>query len=381
MGQSRTLNIAMIGYGFMGRAHSNAFHQATKFVDLPFDLRLKTICGRNQANLDQMARKWGWEETTTNWEDVVNRKDIDVVDICTPNYLHERIAVAAAKAGKMVMCEKPLANSVAEAERMAEAAKDVPTLVWFNYRRAPAVALAKQLVEQGKIGDVYHFRGLYLQSWGRNPADPEAWRFNPQEAGTGVLGDLLSHSLDLATWLNGSVSELCAQVHTFAAGRKVDDAVTVMARFTNGSLGTFEATRFATGNLNRNCFEINGSKGSVEFNMESMNHLTFFDLNDEQSVQGGHKILVTGPGHPYVADFWPPGHIIGYEHTFVITLVDFLRSVAAGETFHPGFEDALATQRLMEMVQASDRSKKWMGVEDLRTPIEDGTANIAQRSV
>ena len=362
MGQSRILNVAMIGYGFMGRAHSNAFHQATKFFDLPFNLKLKTICGRDRPNLDRMAQQWGWEEITANWEDVVDRKDIDIVDICTPNYLHEPIAVAAAKAGKMVLCEKPLANSVAEAERMTEAARNVPTLVWFNYRRAPAVTLARQLIEEGKIGEVYHYRALYLQSWGRNPADPEAWRFIPKEAGTGVLGDLLSHSIDLATWLNGPISELCAHVHTFAEGRRVDDAVTAMAQFSNGSLGTFEATRFATGNHNRNCFEINGSKGSVEFNMEKMNYLTFFDLRDEEPVQGGHQILVTGPGHPYVENFWPPGHIIGYEHTFILTLVDFLRAFAAGEQFHPGFGDALEIQRLLDMVQESNRGRSWLGV-------------------
>ena len=354
----------MIGYGFMGRAHSNAFHQAGKFFDLPFDLKLSTICGRNQKNLDRMAHQWGWEKTATSWEDVVDRKDIDIVDICTPNYLHEPIALAAAKAGKMVLCEKPLANSIAEAERMTEATRHLPTLVWFNYRRAPAVTLAKQLMEQGKAGEVNHYRALYLQSWGRNPADPGAWRFDPREAGSGVLGDLLSHSLDLATWLNGPISELCAQVHTFAQGRRVDDAVTVMAQFTNGSLGTFEATRFATGNLNRNCFEINGSKGSIEFDMEKMNHLTVFDVGDELPVQGGHDIMVTGPGHPYVADFWPPGHIIGYEHTFIATLVDFLRATAAGDQFHPSFKDALETQRLLDAVQESHRRRSWVSTKE-----------------
>jgi predicted dehydrogenase len=364
MGQSRTLNIAMVGYGFMGRAHSNAFHQATRFFDLPFHLNLKTICGRNPEKLERMAHQWGWEETATRWEDVVNRDDIDIVDICTPNYLHEPIAVAAAKAGKMVLCEKPLANSVAEAERMTEAARNVPTLVWFNYRRVPAVALARQLIEQGKVGETYHYRALYLQSWGMDPADPGAWRFNPEEAGSGVLGDLLSHSLDLATWLNGPISDLCAQVHTFARGRQVDDAVTVMAQFSNGSIGTFEATRFATGNLNRNSFEMNGSGGSIEFDLEKLNHLTVFDVGDKVPVQGGHDILVTNPGHPYVGNFWPPGHILGYEHTFIATVVDFLRAVASGEQFHPNFEDALETQRLLEVVQESNRRRSWVSARD-----------------
>lgn len=352
----------MIGYGFMGRAHSNAFHQAVKFFDLPFDLRLKMVCGRNRTHLDRMARQWGWEETRENWEDVVNSKDIDIVDICTPNYLHEPIAVAAARAGKMVFCEKPLTNSVAEAERMTEATRGLSTLVWFNYRRAPAVILARQLIEQGKIGEVYHYRALYLQSWGRNPVDSRVWRFNLAEAGSGVIGDLLSHSLDLATWLNGPIHELSAHTQTFVAGRQVDDAVAAMARFSNGSIGTFEATRFASGNLNRNCFEINGSKGSIKFNMEKMNYLVFFDLCDEASVQGGREILVTSPGLAHGGDFWPPGHIIGYEHTFIITLADFLRAVAAGEPFHPDFGDALEIQRLLEAAQESNQSRSWREV-------------------
>ena len=363
MGQSKTLNIAMVGYGFMGRAHSNAFHQATHFFDSSFNLKLKSICGRNQANLERMAHQWGWEETASNWEEVVSRRDIDIVDICTPNFLHEPIAVAAAKAGKMVLCEKPLANSVAEAERMVAAATNVPTLVWFNYRRVPAIALARELIKQGKTGEPYHYRAMYLQNWGRNPQNPEAWRFNPQEAGSGAMGDLLSHSIDLATWLNGPISELCAHVKTFASGRQVDDAVTVIARFSNGSIGTFEATRFATGNLNRNCFEINGSTGSIEFNMENMNRLRFFDLNDSTAVQGTHDIMVTGPGHSYVDHFWPPGHIIGYEHTFIATFADFLRAIAEGVQFHPNFEDALETQRLLSAVQDSNRSRNWVSAK------------------
>ena len=309
-----------------------------------------------------MASRWGWEGTASSWEDVVRRDDIDIVDICTPNYLHEPIAVAAAKAGKMVLCEKPLANSVAEATRMTEAARNVSTLVWFNYRRVPAIALARNLIEQGKAGEIFHYRAVYLQSWGRNPEDPAAWRFNPNEAGSGVLGDLLSHSIDLATWLNGPISELCANVRTFAPSRRVDDAVTVMVQFSNCSIGTVEATRFATGNLNRNSFEINGSKSSIEFNLEKMNHLKLFDLDDETSVQGAHDIMVTGPGHPYGDDFWPPGHIIGYEHTFIATLVDFLRAVADGTQFHPNFEDALETQRILEAVQESNRSRNWISM-------------------
>jgi predicted dehydrogenase len=362
MQQRRKLNVAMIGYGFMGRAHSNAFHQAGHFFDLPFQLNLKVICGRNQAKLRETAGKWGWEETAADWEAVVSRKDIDAVDICTPNYLHEPIAVAAAQAGKMVLCEKPLANSVAAAERMAQTARDVPTLVWFNYRRVPAVMFAHQLIQQGRIGRVYHYRALYLQSWGR-AADDTAWRFNPGEAGSGVMGDLLSHSLDLATWLNGPIGTLCANVRTFAEGRQVEDAVTMQAEFSNGSIGTFEASRFATGNQNRNCFEINGSEGSLEFNLEELNRLCFTDLREEAFIQGRRSILVTGPGHPYVEHFWPPGHVVGYEHTFTATLVDFLQAVAKGERFRADFADGVEVQRLLEAVAASAKQHQWIDAD------------------
>jgi predicted dehydrogenase len=359
MQQRKKLNIAMIGYGFMGRAHSNAFHQASHFFDLPFDLKRKVICGRDKTKLQQTAAQWRWDETAADWESVVGRADIDIVDICTPNYLHEPIAIAAAQAGKMVLCEKPLANSVDAAERMTQAARNVPTLVWFNYRRVPAVMFAHQLIQQGRLGDVYHYRAHYLQSWGTT-ADESAWRFNPDEAGSGVLGDLLSHSLDLATWLNGPIRKLCADVHTFAKGRRVDDAVTMLAEFANGSIGTFEASRFATGNQNRNCFEINGSTGSLEFNLEEMNHLSYTDLREDASAQGRRKILVTGPGHPHVDHYWPPGHVIGYEHTFTSTLVDFLNSVSKGEPFHADFSDALQVQRILQAVYASSEQHKWL---------------------
>jgi predicted dehydrogenase len=362
MQNRRKLNVAMIGYGFMGRAHSNAFHQAARFFDLPFTLRLKTICGRNQEKLTQMAGDWGWEEIATEWEKVVERPDIDIVDICTPNYLHEPIAVAAARAGKMVFCEKPLANTVHQAENMTRAARNVPTLVWFNYRRVPAVAFARRLVEDGRLGNIFHYRALYLQSWGTNPADPAAWRFNPNEAGSGVAGDLLSHSLDLATWLNGPIQRLCSRMHTFAEGRRVDDAVDMLVEFRNGSIGMFEASRFATGNQNRNCFEINGASGSIEFNLEEMNYLHFDDLRVDPQEHGPRKILVTGQEHPYVGHFWPPGHIIGYEHTFIATLADFLFALGRNERFRPDFADALGVQHLLEAVAESNVKRCWIQI-------------------
>lgn len=359
MKSRKQLNVAMIGQGFMGRAHSNAFHQVGHFCEPSYDLSLKVICGRNQPQLEATAARWGWEEIATDWKAVVERKDIDVIDICTPNYLHAPIAIAAAQAGKMVLCEKPLAMSLAEAEQMANAAQNVPTLVWFNYRRVPAIALAKTLVDEGKLGQIYHYRATYLQSWGADPVSSEAWRFRQSEAGSGAMGDLLSHSIDLALMLNGSVKEVSALVHTFAPARQVDDAVLMLARFANGSIGSFEATRFAIGCRNRNYFEIHGSKGAIRFDLEDLNRLHVFSADDATEVQGSHNVLVTGPGHPYTADFWPPGHILGYEHTFILTLADFLRSLEEDETFHVNFHDAVDVQRVLHAVEYSARTKTW----------------------
>jgi predicted dehydrogenase len=355
----KRLDIAMIGHGFMGRAHSNAIHQVGHFFDIPYDLRLKVICGRDRSNLEAMAAQWGWEETAGDWQSVVERKDIDIVDICTPNRFHAPIAIAAARAGKIVLCEKPLAMNLEESQIMAAAARNVPNLVWFNYRRVPAIALAKRLMNEGKLGKIYHYRATYLQSWGPDPVPEGAWRFNIAEAGSGAVGDLLCHSVDLALWLNGEVSEVSSVVQTFAPGREVDDAVLVLARFANGSIGTFEATRYAIGCRNRNCLEIHGSKGAVRFDLEDLNRLEVFDVDDPPHVQGSHKVLVTGPGHPYVDRFWPPGHIIGYEHTFSATLADFLQCLERNEPFHANFDDGVEVHRILEAVDKSWRSKSW----------------------
>ncbi|HEY6936817.1 MAG TPA: Gfo/Idh/MocA family oxidoreductase [Terriglobales bacterium] len=358
----KTLNVAMIGQGFMGRAHSNAFHQVGHFFDTPFELRRKVICGRNRETLDAMAARWCWEETATEWQAVVERKDIDVVDIATPNNLHAPLALAAAKAGKILLCEKPLAMSVAEAEQMAAAARRVPNLVWFNYRRVPAIALAKRLMDEGRLGQVYHYRAVYLQSWG--PEREGVWRFKKSVAGSGAMGDLLSHSVDLALMLNGEISELSAMLRTFAPPpRDVDDAVLMLARFANGSIGSFEATRYAVGRRNYNQFEIHGSKGMLRFNLEDLNRLEFFDSNDKQEILGPHQVLVTGPGHPYVDRYWPPGHIIGYEHTFISTLADFLDALAKNQPFHANFDDATQVQRVLEAVEHSAADGRWTKLE------------------
>lgn len=355
----KKLNMAMIGHGFMGRAHSNAIHQVGRFFEVPYDLRLKVICGRNRSNLEAMAAQWGWEETASDWRSVIENKDIDIVDICTPNRLHAPVAIAAAKAGKIVLSEKPLAMNLEESQTMAAAARGVPNLVWFNYRRVPAIALAKQLVNEGRLGKIYHYRATYLQSWGPDPVREGAWRFNIADAGSGAIGDLLSHSVDLALWLNGEISEVSSLIQTFAPGREVDDAVLLLAGFANGSIGTFEATRYAIGCRNRNYFEIHGSKGALRFNLEDLNRLEFFDVDDPAWVQGSHKLLVTGPGHPYTERFWPPGHIIGYEHTFIATLADFLQCLATNEPFHANFDDGVAVHRVLEAVDQSSKSRSW----------------------
>ena len=350
----------MVGSGSIARAHSNAFHQVAYFFDVEFELRKKVLCGRTPGKLEAFAAQWGWQETATNWESVVDRPDIDIVDIATPNALHAPIAIAAARAGKIVFCEKPLAINLAEAQKMAEAVRGRPNLVWFNYRRVPAIAFARQLIDEDRVGQVFHYRSHYFNQSGVDPKKGQTWRYQREAAGSGALGDLLSHSLDTATYLNSGITELCAATRTVAAGRDVDDAVMLMAHFANGSVGTFEASRFGVGRSNSNGFEIYGSKGSLSFDLEDMNRLQFFDPTDQASLQGWRDLLVTGPGHPYTANYWKPGHLIGYEHTFIGTVADFLEALAASKEFHPNFDDALQTQKLMEAVQTSRDQRAWI---------------------
>ena len=350
----------MIGSGFIARAHSNAFHQVGQFFDVPYSLNLKTVCGRNQTKLQAFARQWGWAETAADWQEVVGRKDIDVVDIAVPNALHAPIVMAAAKADKMIFCEKPLALSLAEAQTMAAAAKGVPNLVWFNYRRVPAVAFAKQLITEGKLGNAYHYRSYYFNQSGADPTKGQTWRYRAGEAGSGAIGDLLSHSIDMAIYLNGDIDELSAMKHTFIPGREVDDAVAAMAHFANGSLGTFEASRFGVGRRNGIGFEMYAEKGSLAFDLEDMNRLRFYDATEPPNLQAYRNILVTGPAHPYSANFWKPGHLVGYEHTFIATLGDFLENLAKGKLFHPNFDDAVGTQAVLEAVEASAGVENWI---------------------
>jgi predicted dehydrogenase len=360
----KTLNVAMIGSGFMGRVHSNAFHQVGHFFDSSYDLHRKMICGRDRAKLESMASKWGWQETETDWQKVVNRPDIQVVDIAVPNALHAPIAIAAAKAGKIVLCEKPLAMSLKEAEKMAEASQTVANLVWFNYRRVPAIAFAKELIADGKLGQPYHYRAVYLNQSGNDPSKTATWRYLRTQAGSGAIGDLLSHIVDLALYLNGPITELNAMAHTFFPGRDVDDAAVILVRFANGSIGSFEATRYGVGCRNRNTFEMNGSKGMLSFDFDEMNRLRFYDATDAPNIQGARDLMVTGPNHPYWQNFWKPGHAIGYEHTFIATLGDFLTTLELGSTngsqFHANFEDGVAVQKVLDAVERSAKSRTWI---------------------
>ncbi|MBM3775812.1 MAG: Gfo/Idh/MocA family oxidoreductase [Acidobacteria bacterium] len=352
---NREVNIALIGQGFMGRAHSNAYRQVKHFFDIPVDLRLKVICGRNRPGLETMARAWGWEQISTDWRSVVERPDVDLVDVSTPNALHAPIAIAAARAGKMVLCEKPLATSVAEATSMVEAARGAPNGVWFNYRRIPAVAFSRRLIDEGRVGEVFHYRAVYLQEWGNDASRPPSWKLERAHAGSGVLGDLLSHLVDTALYLNGPIREVSGLMHTFAPRRDIDDATLLLARFANGSVGSFEATRYAVGRRNCNAYQIHGSRGMLAFNLEDMNYLELADATEPRNLQGPRRMMVTGPDQPYSNNFWRPGHSIGYEHTFIATLADFL---LAPESFRPNFADALEVERVLEAVAQSARERR-----------------------
>jgi predicted dehydrogenase len=369
----RKLNIALIGYGFMGRAHSNAWRQVGSFFDVPCEPVMKVICGRNESELIKAANNFGWQEHSTSWEEVVGREDIDVVDICTPGNLHLPIALAAAASKKIVFCEKPLANTVAEAKQMLEAvrANDCVHMLCHNYRRAPAVTLARELISAGRIGEIYHYRGTYLQDWLVDPDFPRVWRLEKAKAGSGALGDLLSHSIDLARYLVGEITEVSGLLKTFITERplpdsptmapvEVDDAALSLVKFGNGAVGTIEATRFAAGRKNYNRFEINGSRGSIVFNLERMNELELY--TDEGLESGFRTIQVTGKGYPYMEGWWPRGHIIGYEHTFTHTVLDLLKAVAEGQLPTPNFEDGVRNQLVLDAVERSAASGCWEAV-------------------
>jgi predicted dehydrogenase len=379
MSMSKPLNIGMIGYGFMGRAHSNAYRKVSNFFDLAYRPVLKAACARSLDKVKPFADKWGYETTETDWRKLVERKDIDLIDICTPNNTHAEIALAAAQAGKMILCEKPLAMNGAEGLKMVEAVEKagVPNMVWYNYRRVPAVTLTKQLIDEGRLGKIFHYRAKFLQDWTISADLPQGgtalWRLDVAAAGSGVTGDLLAHCIDTALWHNGSIGAVNAMTETFIKERKhnltgkvekvgIDDACAFLARFTNGSLATFESTRYARGHKALYTFEINGEHASIAWDLHDLHRLQYFDHRDQGIVRGWRSLHVTDGDHPYMGKGWVPGLQIGYEHSFVHQVADFLDGVAKGHPAMPTFRDALRTQYVCDAVLQSAREQKWMNV-------------------
>jgi len=371
----KNLNIAMIGYKFMGKAHSNAWNQVSRFFDTPLQPVMKVLCGRNEEQVKEAAQRFGWQEHATSWEEVVARKDIDVIDICTPGDSHLTIALAAAENKKVVFCEKPLANTIAEAEQMLEAVvrNGVINMICHNYRRVPAVTLARQLINDGALGEIFHYRGTYLQDWLVDPNVPRVWRVEKAKAGSGALGDIASHSVDLSRYLVGEITEVAALLKTFIGERPlepgsptmapvdVDDAALSLVKFNNGAVGTIEGSRFATGRKNYNRFEINGSRGSIAFNLERLNELEFYS---EQGPNSGFRtILATEPSHPYFGGWWPPGHIIGYEHSFTHTVLDLIKAIDEQKVPTPNFEDGVRNQKVLAAIEKASNSRQWEAVD------------------
>src|SRR3954451_17135464 len=373
---TKPLNIGMIGYGFMGRAHSNAYRKVNNFFDLEYRPVLKAVCARDKDKAQAFANTWGYESIETDWKKLLARKDIDAVDICTPNNLHREIAIAAAEAGKSILCEKPLAMNSSEGEQMCQAVEKakVPNTVWYNYRRVPAVTYAKQIIDSGKLGKIFHYRANFLQDWTISADLPQGgaglWRLDVSAAGSGVSGDLLAHCIDTALWLNGSIKSLSAMTETFIKERKhvltgkvekvgIDDACTFMCRFGNGSLGLFESTRYARGHKALYTFEVNGEKASIKWDLEDLHRLEYFDHRDESQVRGWRSVHVTDSDMPYMKHWWVPGLQIGYEHTFVHQVADFLENLSKGQPTAPTFRGALATQAVCDAVLDSADHHKW----------------------
>ncbi|PSL56180.1 putative dehydrogenase [Saccharothrix carnea] len=361
------IGVGMVGHAFMGAVHSHAWRSVHRFFDVPLTPRLAALGGRDAVRTKEAATKYGWAAVETDWRALVARDDVHLVDICTPGDTHAEIALAALAAGKHVLCEKPLANTVAEAEAMAAAADEaaargVRSMVAFNYRRVPAIALARRLVEEGRIGEVRHVRAVYLQDWLSDPASPMTWRMRKEKAGSGALGDLGAHIVDAAQFVTGDlITGVSATTETFVRSRPdgdgfsdvtVDDAAVFLARFSSGALGTFEATRYALGRKNAMRLEVNGTRGSLAFDFESMNELSVFSA-DDGSAAGFRRILVTEADHPYVGAWWPPGHLLGYEHTFTHEVADFLTAIGGGVEPAPSFADGLRVQRVLAAVEES----------------------------
>lgn len=380
MASQKPLNIGLVGYGFMGRTHTNGYKRVNDFFpELGHRPVLKAVCGRNEDRVAAFADQWQYESTETDWRELIKRKDIDAIDICTPNNSHAEIAIAAAEAGKMILCEKPLALNPAEGERMVEAVEKagLPNTVWYNYRRVPAVTLAKQLIDEGRLGRVFHYRANFLQDWTIAEDLPQGgealWRLDVDAAGSGVTGDLLAHCIDTAIWLNGSVVDVSAMTETFVKERMhnltgkvqpvgIDDACAFLCHFENGSLGVFESTRYARGHKALYTLEINGENASIRWDLHDLHRLEFFDHADDSLVRGWHSVHVTDGDMPYMDKWWVPGLQIGYEHTFVHQVADFLHSLESGEPCSPTFREAQETQQVCAAVLQSAETRQWTAV-------------------
>jgi len=389
----KELRVGLIGTQFMGKAHSNAWSQANRFFSSPVKVVQQALCGRNEERAKAMAETWGWKSVETDWRKLLERKDIDLVDICTPNNMHAEIALAALKAGKHVALEKPMCMDMKEAEALVKAAKTAKgqlTTVWYNYRRVPALSMARKLVEEGRLGKIFHVRAQYLQSWIIDPNFPAIWRLQGDVAGSGSHGDLNAHIIDAARYITGDeITEVSAHMETFVKERPsgemagglsatktgggkqkmakvtVDDAVIMLAKFKGGGIGTFEATRFAQGQKNGSKIEINGEKGAIQFEFEDMNWLNFYDASLPGREQGWIKISCTTGDHPYAGAYWPAGHIIGYEHTFINQVSDILKAFESGKptSMQPDFADAARTQAVLAAATESAKSRKWVATD------------------
>ncbi|MBU6295704.1 MAG: Gfo/Idh/MocA family oxidoreductase [Planctomycetes bacterium] len=376
----KTINVGMVGYGFMGKAHSNGFARANQFFDLKHSLKLKAICGRTREKAQAFASSWGYEDVETDWRKLIDRKDIDLIDICTPNDSHAEIAIAAAQAGKMILCEKPLSLDGDQGLKMVQAIEKagVPNMVWYNYRRIPAVSFAKQLIDEGRLGRIFHYRAKFLQDWTINPELPQGgaalWRLDVGAAGSGVTGDLLAHCIDTAIWLNGDFKQLTALTETFVKERKhnltgkvekvgIDDACSFINTFENGSLGNFESTRYARGHKALYTFEINGENASIAWDLHDLHRLQWFDHKNQGSLRGWTSIHVTDGDHPYMNRWWVPGLAIGYEHSFVHQVADFVQGIDTGKPASPTFRDALKTQRVCDAILSSGKDRSWHDVK------------------
>jgi len=377
MKEKKLIRIGLIGTGLMGRIHTNGYKRLTDFFpEYEYVPVLQACCSRNPERAQAFADQWGYKSIETDWRKIIARDDIDAVDICTPNDKHAEIAIAAAAAGKMILCEKPLARTVDEAEEMLKAveAAGVKNTVWYNYRRIPAVTLAKQIVDSGKLGKIFHYRANFLQDWTINPELPQGgdglWRLDAESAGSGVTGDLLAHCIDTAMWINGGIKDVSAMTETFIKERvhqstgevqkvTIDDACIFHCHFDNGSLGLFEATRYARGHKALYTFEINGEHASLRWDLHDLTRLEYFDHADESQVRGWRSIHVTDGDHPYMKRWWIPGTSIGYEHSFIHQVADFFKSLETGEPCAPTFRDAFETQKVCEAVIDSAKDKSW----------------------